>query len=56
MTASTDLKMTVYSSLFVALIAVGAFIAIPIGPVPIVLQNMFVLLAGLLLGPLWGLA
>jgi biotin transport system substrate-specific component len=56
MTASTDLKMTVYSSLFVALIAVGAFIAIPIGPVPIVLQNMFVLLAGLILGPVWGLA
>lgn len=56
MTASTDLKMTVYASLFVALIAVGAFIAIPIGPVPIVLQNMFVLLAGLLLGPVWGLA
>ncbi len=56
MTASTDLKMTVYASLFVALIAVGAFIAIPMGPVPIVLQNMFVLLAGLLLGPLWGLA
>lgn len=56
MISSTELKMTVYSSLFVALIAVGAFIAIPIGPVPIVLQNMFVLLAGLLLGPLWGLA
>ncbi len=56
MTDSTDLKMTVYSSLFVALIAVGAFIAVPIGPVPIVLQNMFVLLAGLLLGPVWGLA
>jgi len=56
MSTSTDLKMTVYSSLFVALIAVGAFIAIPIGPVPIVLQNLFVLLAGLILGPLWGLA
>jgi len=56
MISSTELKMTVYSSLFVALIAVGAFIAIPMGPVPIVLQNMFVLLAGLLLGPLWGLA
>jgi len=42
--------------LFVALISVGAFIAIPIGPVPIVLQNMFVLLAGLLLGPAWGAA
>jgi len=48
--------MIVYSSLFVALIAMGAFIAIPIGPVPIVLQNMFVLLAGIILGPVWGLA
>ena len=51
-----QLKMTVYTSLFVALIAVGAFIAIPIGPVPIVLQNMFVLLAAIILGPVWGLA
>ena len=56
MTSSTELKMTVYSSLFVALIAIGAFISIPIGPVPIVLQNMFVLLASIILGPLWGLA
>ncbi len=47
--------MTVYSSLFVALIAIGTFISFPIGPVPIVLQNMFVLLAALILGPLWGL-
>jgi biotin transport system substrate-specific component len=56
MTSSIQLKMTVYSSLFVALIAIGAFISIPIGPVPIVLQNMFVLLASIILGPLWGLA
>jgi len=53
---SGQLHMTVYSSLMAALIAVGAFIAIPIGPVPIVLQNMFVILAGLLLGSRWGLA
>ncbi len=53
---STQLQMTVYSSLMAALIAVGAFIAVPIGPVPIVLQNMFVMLAGLLLGTSWGLA
>ncbi|RLB94363.1 MAG: biotin transporter BioY, partial [Deltaproteobacteria bacterium] len=39
--------------LFAALIAMGAFIAIPLGPVPIVLQNMFVLLAGIILGPVW---
>jgi len=53
---STQLRMTVYASLFAALVAVGAFISIPIGPVPIVLQNFFVLLAALLLGPRWGLA
>ncbi|WP_300461322.1 biotin transporter BioY [Desulfobacula sp.] len=55
-TTSQHLKMTVYTALFVAFIAIGAFIAIPIGPVPIVLQNMFVLLAGIILGPVWGLA
>ena len=56
MNDSNQLRMTVYTSLFVAFIAIGAFIAIPIGPVPIVLQNMFVLLAGIILGPTWGLA
>ncbi|MFW2368737.1 MAG: biotin transporter BioY [Desulforhopalus sp.] len=56
MNASNDLRMTVLAALFAALIAVGAFIAIPIGPVPIVMQNFFVLLCGLLLGPRWGLA
>ncbi len=56
MPPSNQLRMTVYTSLFVALIAMGAFIAIPLGPVPIVLQNMFVLLAGIILGPVWGLA
>lgn len=38
-----------------ALTAAGAYIAIPVGPVPIVLQNLFVMLAGLLLGGRWGL-
>ncbi|MBF0467665.1 MAG: biotin transporter BioY [Desulfamplus sp.] len=56
MNVSENLRMTVYSSLFAALIAVGAYIAIPIGPVPIVLQNMFVLMAALLLGTRWGSA
>ena len=56
MNSSNQLRMMVYASLFAALTAVGAFIAIPIGPVPIVLQNMFVFLAGLLLGSRWGLA
>jgi biotin transport system substrate-specific component len=49
-----QLRLTVYASLFAALISAGAFMAIPIGPVPIVLQNMFVLLAGALLGWKWG--
>lgn len=56
MNQGSQLKETVYSALFAALIAAGAFMAIPIGPVPIVLQNLFVLLAGLILGPRWGLA
>ena len=51
-----QLKRMVYAALMAALTAAGAYIAIPIGPVPIVLQNFFVLLAGLLLGPRWGLA
>ena len=53
---STQLRMTVYASLFAALTAVGAYLSIPIGPVPINLQTLFVLLAGLLLGSRWGAA
>ena len=49
-------RVIVYASLMAALMAVGAFVAIPVGPVPIVLQNLFVLLAGLLLGGWWGVA
>ena len=44
----------VFAALFAALIAAGTFIAIPIGPVPVTLQNMFALLAGLVLGPFLG--
>ncbi|MCL0064514.1 biotin transporter BioY [Dehalococcoidia bacterium] len=40
----------VFSAMFAALTAVGAFIAIPIGLVPISLQTLFVHLAGALLG------
>ena len=55
-TTSTSLRMTVYASLMAALTAAGAFVAVPIGPVPIVLQNLFIFLAGLLLGAGWGTA
>jgi biotin transport system substrate-specific component len=48
--------MPVLAALFAALISVGAYLAFPVpgSPVPIVLQNMFVMLAALLLGPAWG--
>jgi biotin transport system substrate-specific component len=54
--SSTSLRMTVYASLMAALTAAGAYLAIPIGPVPIVLQNLFIFLSGLLLGSGWGTA
>ena len=54
--SAASLRMTVYASLMAALVAAGAYLAIPIGPVPIVLQNLFVFLSGLLLGPRWGAA
>jgi len=44
-------RFTVLSAAFTALISAGAYIAIPLGPVPMVLQNFFVLLTGLLLPP-----
>lgn len=43
-----------YCSLFTALIAVGAFIKIPIPVVPFTLQFLFTTLAGLLLGSKMG--
>ena len=48
-----QLQYMVYASLMAALIAFGAYVHIPLGPVPIVLQNFFVLLAALLLGSRW---
>ena len=54
--SAASLRMTVYASLMAALTAAGAYLAIPIGPVPIVLQNLFIFLSGLLLGPGWGTA
>ena len=53
--SSQQLKRMVYAALMAALTAAGAYLAIPLGPVPIVLQNLFIMLAGLLLGGRWGL-
>ncbi len=46
-----DIRATVISALFTSLISAGAYLAIPIGPVPLVMQNFFVILTGLLLPP-----
>ena len=49
-----SLHRLVWTALLAALIAVGAFVHFPLGPVPISLQVLFVLLAGFLLGPMAG--
>ena len=52
---SLDTKSIVLCSLFSALICVGAFIKIPLPPVPFTMQWFFVAMAGLLLGSKLGL-
>lgn len=46
------------AAVVIALITAGAYLAVPIpfSPVPIVLQNMFVVFAGIALRPRWALA
>ena len=53
---SANLRMTVYASLFAALTIIGGYLSfpIPVSPIPIVLADFFVMLAGLLLGASWG--
>ncbi|MCX7816022.1 MAG: biotin transporter BioY [Syntrophales bacterium] len=43
-----------YAAMFGALTAVGAYISIPLPPVPITMQTFFVVLSGLLLGKTMG--
>lgn len=49
-----NIRQMTLISLFAALTAVGAFISIPIGPVPITLQTLFTLLAAMTLGSVMG--
>lgn len=49
-----SLRELILCALFVALVAVGALIRIPVGTDVFTLQFMFTLLAGLLLGPRLG--
>ena len=48
------LYQMILCALFAALIAVGAFIKVPLPTIPFTLQTFFVMLAGMLLGPKWG--
>lgn len=41
---------TVFTSLFVAIISIGGFFKIPLGPVPVVLQNALCVLTGVIIG------
>lgn len=52
----TELHKQVWTALLAALIAVGALIQLPIGPVPVTLQTFFIVLAGYILGPVSGAA
>jgi biotin transport system substrate-specific component len=56
LTPRKALFSTVLTALFAALIAAGTFISIPLpfSPVPIVLQNLFAVLSGVILGPVMG--
>lgn len=58
MNHTIQLRMMVFASLMTALIAIGGYLSFPIPliPVPIVLADFFVMLAGLLLGAAWGSA
>ncbi|WP_319470753.1 biotin transporter BioY [uncultured Pseudodesulfovibrio sp.] len=46
-----DLHGLVWTSLMAAAIGAGAFLIVPIGPVPVSMQPFFVFLAGFVLGP-----
>ena len=53
--SESQTKMTIYAALFVALISFGSYITLPIGPVPISMQNFFVMVAAIILGKKNGL-
>lgn len=47
----TDLHQIVWTALLAAAIGAGAYLILPIGPVPVSMQPFFVFLAGYILGP-----
>ena len=50
----TNLHGLVWTALLAASIAAGAYLIVPIGPVPVSMQPFFVFLAGFILGPRQG--
>jgi biotin transport system substrate-specific component len=54
MNSLVSLKGLVWIVLLAALVGIGAHISFPLGPVPITLQTLFVILAGFVLGPIRG--
>ena len=55
---NTTTIRSIFTAMFAALICISCFIAVPVGPggIPIVMQNMLVILAGCLLGSVQGAA
>ena len=52
--SSINIRQMTLISLFATLTAVGAFISIPLYPVPLTLQTLFTLLAAMVLGSVMG--
>lgn len=50
----TNLNRMVWTSLLAALTAVGAYLQLPLGPIPFSLQPLIVMMAGLIMGPVGG--
>lgn len=53
-TSLASVNKIVWMALLAALVAGGAFVEIPLGPVPFTMQTAFVVLAGFVLGPIGG--
>jgi biotin transport system substrate-specific component len=49
-----SVRNLIVAAMFAALVAIGGRIAIPLPPVPITLQTLFVMMAGSILGARWG--
>ncbi|WP_462273216.1 biotin transporter BioY [Methanohalophilus sp.] len=51
----SSVRKMVYAALFASMTAVGAYISVPVGLIPLTLQTLFVILAGAVLGARWGM-